>query len=232
MHAIFKKGMNRSLIILISCFLTFLSSAQIHEVGIWGGGANFIGDIGKTNYIAPNKLAIGLIYKFNKSKRLTYRFSYIHGKLAGFDIDSEVPARADRNYSFQNKVNELNAGLEFNFFEFDLHLLKRQTTPYVSTGISAFNYNESSFINGSQSNGGSKMGFGIPMIVGVKTSINEQFVLGFEVGARYTYTDNLDGSNPENETLSFGNINSNDWYVFTGFTLTFTFGENPCYCPY
>lgn len=224
--------MNRIFIIVLSCFLTFFSSAQIHEIGIWGGGANFIGDVGKTNYIAPNKVALGLIYKFNKSKRLTYRASFIHGKIAAFDVDSEVPSRAERDYSIKNKVNELNVGLEFNFFEFDLHLLKRQTTPYISSGIAAFNYDYISFVNGTQQNDGSKFGFGIPMIVGVKSSINKQLVLGFEVGARYTYTDNLDGSQPKNENLSFGNINSNDWYVFTGFTLTYTFGENPCYCPY
>jgi hypothetical protein len=56
-----------------------------------------------------------------------------------------------------------------------------------------------------------------------------------EIGARYTFTDNLDGSNPDtglanNESLKFGNINSDDWYVFTGMTLTFTFGRQPCYC--
>jgi hypothetical protein len=28
----------------------------------------------------------------------------------------------------------------------------------------------------------------------------------------------------------FGNINNNDWYVFTGLTISFTFGDLPCYC--
>ena len=28
----------------------------------------------------------------------------------------------------------------------------------------------------------------------------------------------------------FGNTNNKDWYVFTGFTLTYTFGNKPCYC--
>jgi hypothetical protein len=46
-------------------------------------------------------------------------------------------------------------------------------------------------------------------------------------------TDNLDGSNPKNKILSplkFGDLNSNDWYVFSGITLTYTFGNEPCYC--
>lgn len=226
--------MNKSLLIVLSCFLTFLSSAQIHEVGIWGGGANYIGDIGKTTYIAPNKLALGIIYKFNKSKRLAYRFSYIQGKIAGDDNASDVSSRKERDYRFKNKTNELNAGLEFNFFDFDLHLLKKQLTPYISSGIAAFRYDELYFENTVQRIDEGKWGFGIPMIVGIKSNIARQLVLGFEIGARYTFTDNLDGSQPNNEQyaeLSFGNINSNDWYVFTGFTLTYTFGKNPCYCP-
>jgi hypothetical protein len=71
------------------------------------------------------------------------------------------------------------------------------------------------------------------MTIGIKSNILNHLVLGVEVGARYTMTDNLDGSNPKKENLAplkFGNINSNDWYVFSGFTLTYTFGNKPCYC--
>ena len=60
-------------------------------------------------------------------------------------------------------------------------------------------------------------------------------ILGIEVGVRYTFSDELDGSVPDaeyREPFSFGNINSNDWYVFSGFTITYTFGEKPCYCSY
>ena len=61
----------------------------------------------------------------------------------------------------------------------------------------------------------------------------DSITLAVEAGARYTFADDIDGSNPTNENLQqqqFGNINSNDWYVFTGLTLTYTFGEKPCYC--
>ncbi len=74
------------------------------------------------------------------------------------------------------------------------------------------------------------------MVVGYKATVGTKFIVAFEIGARYTFTDNLDGSNPniggvENqESLKFGNINSDDWYVFTGITLTYTFGRKPCYC--
>ena len=40
------------------------------------GGSNYIGDVGKTNYINPNEMAFGILYKWNKSPRHSYRFSY------------------------------------------------------------------------------------------------------------------------------------------------------------
>ena len=56
--------------------------------------------------------------------------------------------------------------------------------------------------------------------------------LSFEIGARYTFSDKIDGSLPYNENFNytFGNENNNDWYMFSGFNLTYTFGRQPCYC--
>ena len=55
-----------------------------------------------------------------------------------------------------------------------------------------------------------------------------------DVGAKVFLVDSIGYNNIENskelEQFSFGNTNSNDWYVFTGFTLTYTFGQRPCYC--
>jgi hypothetical protein len=75
--------------------------------------------------------------------------------------------------------------------------------------------------------------YGIPMVLGFKTTVSDSFILGIEVGGRYTFSDELDGSVPDaayRQQFSFGNTNSNDWYVFTGFTITYTFGVKPCYC--
>ena len=174
------------------------------------------------------------MYKWNRSTRHTYRFSYTYGQLSSNDADSDVPDRNLRGLSFENKVNEFSAGLEFNFFDFDLHKLSSQFTPYVYTGISYFSYKELFYINNEVKEDYTEGALAIPIVLGVKAKLNRRFIIGLEAGARYTFTDNLDGSNPKNEnlnTLKFGNINSNDWYVFTGFTLTYTFGENPCFCP-
>jgi hypothetical protein len=226
--------MNRLVFLLFFMVSSTVLKAQINEIGVFLGGSNYIGDVGPTNYIAPNDMAIGFVYKWNRSTRHTYRFSYTYCQVSSNDADSDVPDRNLRGLSFENKVNEFSAGLEFNFFDFDLHKLSSEFTPYVYTGISYFSYKELFYFNNEVKEDYSEGALAIPIVLGVKAKLNRRFIIGLEAGARYTFTDNLDGSNPKNEnlnTLKFGNINSNDWYVFTGFTLTYTFGENPCFCP-
>jgi hypothetical protein len=208
-------------------------NAQIHEVGVFVGVSNFVGDVGRTDYIYPNKPAIGIIYKWNKSPRHSYRFSYTQTNLRGNDVVSKEASRYLRGYSFDNSVKEVSLGLEFNFFDFDLHKSVTKITPYLFSGISYFKYDELYVFNGETIKEKNENSFAIPVNLGIKSNISRYFVLGLEVGARFTFTDNVDGSNPKNEnykTLRFGNINNNDVYLFSGVTLTYTFGEKPCYC--
>lgn len=225
----------RHLTILILSILSIqLGSAQINEIGVFLGGSNFIGDVGATNYIAPDQLAIGGIYKWNRSKRHSYRASLIFSELEGIDSNSDDPRRIERNYEFSTQITELSLGMEFTFLDFNLHSGKKLGTPYLYTGISVAYHDNHYFANNVQtSENNSSWAYGIPMALGYKTNFLETFILGIEVGARYTFSDELDGSKPDTENLQqfkFGNINNNDWYVFTGITLTYTFGENPCYC--
>lgn len=208
-------------------------NAQIHEFGVFLGGSNFVGDVGKTDYISPDKVAFGILYKWNKSPRHAYRFSYMQSQISGYDSQSRDKARILRGYKFQNDIKELSAGLEFNFFDFNLHEFGQKVTPYVYTGLTYFIFDQLYRLPGETKKDYTDGALAIPMTVGIKTNIARHFVLGAEIGARYTFTDNIDGSNPANEnltTLKFGNINNKDWYVFSGITLTYTFGEKPCYC--
>lgn len=209
------------------------TNAQIHEMGVYLGGSNYIGDVGPTTYIAPKDISFGLLYKWNRSIRHAYRFSYTQGKLSSNDLDSDSPARKIRGYRFENEIKELSMGLEFNFFDFNLHESGFLLTPYIYSGFSVFRYDELYVLNGQTKIDESNYSLAIPMTLGIKTRIANSLILGLESSIKYSFTDNLDGSNPkktELTSLQFGNLNSNDWYVFTGVTLTYTFGQNPCYC--
>lgn len=222
-------------IVTIWCFFSVITThAQIHEVGVFAGGSNFIGDVGATNYIKPNEFAWGLLYKWNKSTRHAWRASFTSAKITGSDDKSGMSSREQRNYDFENTIKEASLGLEFNFFDFDLHDLDRQFTPYVFLGLSYFRYESQYVLNRTTYVDEKNSSLAIPMALGLKTSLTPKLVLGLEVGVRYTFADDLDGSFPKNNDfkhLRFGNINSNDWYTFSGLTLTYTFGENPCFCP-
>jgi hypothetical protein len=225
----------RYLILLtLSLLSTQINYAQINEIGVYAGGSNLIGDVGATKFIAPNAPSLGLLYKWNRSRRHSYRISVIYSDLIVDDSKSNDPRRIQRDYSLNSNLLEISAGMEFTFIDFNLHSGETIGTPYLFTGIAATQYSLYHFENGSTvRDNGKDWTMGIPMAIGYKTNILGNFILGFEVGARYTFSDNIDGSSPEdssNQQYQFGNINNYDWYTFTGITLTYTFGIKPCYC--
>ena len=207
------------------------AKAQTYEISLFAGGTNMIGDVGRTNYILPSGPAIGGIFKWNKSKRYAWRASAIYGNFTADDTKSSKASRVQRGYSMDNSILEVSLGLEFNFVEYNLHKLGPAFTPYLYTGVTYFRYNFNYFDALEVQDINQKEGsFAIPMTVGAKYRLNQFLILGAEIGARYTFTDNLDASNPEGsnfEQFRFGNIFSDDWYVFSGFTLTYTFGRKP-----
>ncbi|PZW41669.1 hypothetical protein LX95_01351 [Mesonia algae] len=212
--------------------------SQTYEIGPYIGGANYIGDVGSTSYIAPKSLLAGGIFKWNRSKRHSFRLSILHTSLEADDKNSDENRRQQRGYSFKNEITEASLGIEYTFWEWNLHNLKPQLTPYLYTGLTGV-FTDNQYVDRTNRivPGDNKITAAIPMVIGVKGTLNTNWVLGIEAGARYTFTDNLDGSNPEEfdggEVYpSFGNPNTNDWYMFVGVTLTYTFGRKPCYCAF
>jgi len=217
-------------------FSIYSGKSQTYELGGIIGGSNYTGDVGSSNYIAPTDLAVGAIFRWNRSPRHSFRLGAMLAGIRGDDTNSNERRRQERGYSFTNIVRELSLGMEYTFWEFDLHSGKDQSTPYLYTGLVFFGYNALALDNNQNlSEYGNASNFAIPMAVGYKMNISTKMIIGLELGARYTFTDNLDGSNPtgnlEGDTsLKFGHLNNNDWYFYSGITLTFAFGREPCYC--
>lgn len=236
----------RSLFLMLFLIVSLIGKAQTYEAGLVLGGTNFVGDVGSSSFVKPSdylkkdKISFGAIFKWNRSPRHAFRFSIIQHRTFGYDKLSKEPARKKRAYSFENSLTEFALGLEFNFWEWNLHDSKRpQIVPYISTGLNFFiadhlgtNEPEKELVKIDEN-----YNFAIPLVFGVKGTLSERLILAVEFGARYAFTDNLDGSNPEEAVdmdgiVSFGNQNMNDWYIFSGVTLTYTFGRKPCYCKF
>ena len=151
----------------------------------------------------------------------------------GEDVESSESRRQLRGLSFENNLSEFSLGLEYTFWDFDMFKERRPSTPYLYTGITTFNQSDLRPDGDRIVSSGGIWNFAIPMVVGYKIVIGENLIFALEVGARYTLSDNLDCSNPQtNGNLAFGNINNDDWYMFTGVTLTYSFGRKPCFCAF
>ena len=195
--------------------------------------SNFIGDVGNTNFIDPEDDTFGAIIKWNRSPRHSYRITYFRSSLSANDLESKDPRRIERGYNFESPINELSLGMEFNFLDFDLHDFDILFSPYIFSGISYLTFEEQLLLNGALTNTGKHQStFAIPMVVGLKHRFYDNLILSMEIGARYTFSDKIDGNIMISDDLNynFGNINIKDWYMFSNFSLTYTFGRNPCYC--
>ena len=223
-------------IILFIAFIciTTSSKAQLYEIGVFAGGSNYIGDIGPEAYINPNKFMGGIIYKWNLNPRIAVRGTFTYAQIGSDDLDSSNNARYSRGIGFTNTIKELAVGIEYNYFDYNIDNFRQTQTPYLLFEVAAFNYKTITKETGSQQyEYKSKTSFAIPFGIGYKTKLFQDFAIAFEVRARYTFVDNIDYNNSKIDSLTFGNPNSNDWYMLSGITLSYTFGRPPCYAaPY
>lgn len=211
-----------------------LCHAQYREAGLFIGGTNYIGEIGKTDFIRPSfkTPSATLLYKSNFSPRLALRFELGLSVIKGTDSLSAEPLRKERAYNFTNSITHTSAILEVNYFKMDLSDFQTSWSPYMFAGLSYLKFRDLYYATNEQtaSYQANDFSLAIPMGVGIKTRLGMSFVLGFEIKALYTFSDNLDGSFPTfvdeiDQQPAFASNVSSDWVVFTGFSLTYSFGR-------
>ena len=226
--------MKRLILFFTFICVTTTSTAQINEIGFFVGGSNYIGDIGPETYINPNNFMGGLIYKWNMNPRISFRGTFTYAEISSDDNNATNRARYIRGIGFNNSIKELAIGMEFNYFEYNLDSYRNTYTPYLLFEVAVFNYNiVESEPNPQQYNYKSKTSFAIPFGIGYKTKLSGDFAIAIELRARYTFEDDIDYNNSEINSLTFGNPNSNDWYILSGISLVYTFGRPACYAnPY
>jgi hypothetical protein len=236
--------MKRKKINVIILFISMTVFSQNNEIGVFSGGSNYIGDIGPTTYIHPfsynisTNIVAGVIFRKNLNERIALRAKLNYAKIGSSDNwPNTVEYREERGRYFKNTLIELGLAIDFNFLDFDIHSSSLQMTPYISSGINFFNYNalryEIGELEANQYGKGSNIS--VPITIGYKIKPLKNFIFGFEITANQSFSDNLDGSYPvekyKDSSENFGSTLSKDWYVFSGITLTYLFGNKKCYCP-
>lgn len=251
------------LFIFVFCF-TQQIFAQRHEIGIFAGGANVIGDVGKGNYINPfptkvskdgkvfTPISIGGIYRFNFNPHMGFRLNLNFSRVGAGDYKSGEQYKIDRNANFSNSILEGVVLFEYNFTDIN-EAQKLAKSPYIFFGAGVFGAKKMVYDYDEENNQivdskKTKSNFVLPFGVGYKVRFNYNWILSLETGFRYTNQDFIDhnvsefteklidagNANPiiaeQIHSKTYGNLSSKDWYVHTGFTLTYSFGRPACYC--
>jgi len=187
------------------------SIVQEGEFGFGLGAAHYFGDLNTRAKLNRPKLAAGIFFRKNFGNYIAMRITGNFAQLGYSDVyNTHNEYMHRRNLSFNTKVWELGLQGDFNFYRFLPGDPDFRFTPYITVGVSAFNYDPYAYLNGqkyflrplgTEGQGSaanpdrkqySSMAFAIPFGVGFKYSINERTNIGFEVVHRFTTTDYLD----------------------------------------
>lgn len=221
--------MKNSFLFIVFVSFSSVLMGQLYEIGVTVGGSNFIGDVGRTNYVYPNQVAGNVFFKYNYNPRIALKATYSHLPIKGDDSEADTDFKQNRNFNFTNVINELAVGFEFNFYEYDVYSEDKSWTPYISIEFAAFNYQTvQSEVQPGEFIYTDNTSFTAPIGVGFKSRLFGKFAFSVETKFRYTFEDDLDYSTDRIASLNFEGT-GNDWYVFTGFSLIYTFGRQPCY---
>ena len=196
--------MNRAIVTFVVGFL-FLSQQEVKaqgwELGVFGGGIGYIGDLNPKNLFQLSNPAYGILVKRTIDPYWSIKLSVLHGKIAAADSTSNNSAQRLRNLSFFSPLTEISMQGEFNFFNYIPGLSRKKYSPYIFAGGSLALFNpktryqgEIVELNGLKTEGTfyRKYTIAVPYGVGMKYNIAGNWTVGAELGYRTTFTDHLD----------------------------------------
>jgi len=190
----------------IAIFLIFLSfnlQAQTWEIGGFGGGVGYMGDLNIDNPVKISGIAAGGFVKRNFNGYLSAKINYTFGAISGADSTSANPQFRDRNLSFFTKLNELSLIGEFNFMHYIPEAGQNKYTPFIYLGVGAVGYKPQASYKGqtydlgpllteAESKPYSKYSLAIPYGGGIKYNFAGKWNLIADIGYRMARTDYLD----------------------------------------
>jgi hypothetical protein len=213
------------------------------ELGVGVGATNYKGEVSPQFQWQNSRPAITVFYRRDVSVPVTLRASLTTGFLRATDANVEgvgggiPPLQNYRQLSLSGGLVEAAGVVEYNFLDYHDRKDKQRMhlSPYlfaglgiyyVSTTVSSANMALQADFNRK----GAKVGVSIPAGAGIKLALNEHFNLGLEMGVRKTFTDQLDHTGDQTPLLV--NSHDQDWYYYSGISLSYTFYKILCPTPY
>lgn len=206
--------MRRSKIFVFICTALFSITlkAQIVEIGVLGGGSNYIGDLSDESMVMSSfRPAAGVFGRYNINNRWALKGFGGYGTITGDDKKSSKPVSKLRNLSFYSDVYEFSLQFELNLLKNDItNITSRPFIPYLFGGVGVFHFNPKADLNGvsyelqpfgTEGQGSTVYNdlkkynlteICIPIGLGFRQRVGENFYFGLEAGYRYTTTNYLD----------------------------------------
>jgi hypothetical protein len=196
-------GMRYFFIGLCFLVLSLPAGAQIMEVGVFGGGSYYLGDVNPSGHFKGTKLAYGILARYNFDTRWAIKLSGYRGTLKGEASQSWF--LPNRGLSFETPITDISAVAEFNFLPYFTGSKRNWITPYIYAGIGMFFFSPTSGGVNLQPLGtegqqvgyqGRKpyalVGFDVPFGLGAKISLGQRFGLTVFWEMHKAFSDYLD----------------------------------------
>ncbi|MCU0423046.1 MAG: DUF6089 family protein [Bacteroidia bacterium] len=188
------------------------SDAQNIEFGVFAGASNYMGDVGGQKlHFDQTHFSAAFIGRYNISSKVAVKGFIGYGRVSGADSLSNDPKVKIRNMNFFSDIYEFSAHLEYNLVRYNVRGRSgNPLVPYLFGGIGIFHYNpKTNFLGdvyelqplGTEGQGTTQYNelkkydlttVCIPMGIGFKKKVSPSFVVGLELGMRFTFTNYLD----------------------------------------
>lgn len=200
----------------------------------FGGGIasfNYTGDLIRTYSVQNQSIGVNLFYARNFQEGWAGKLNFVAGRIKGSETPID-PQAAVRNASFRDFITEISGQATYEFLDFRNNRALVKFTPYITAGAGFF------LINRVEKNADySDIQLMLPFGGGLKYSLGPLWTLNFEFSARklfYDYLDNIsvqEITDKRNSDFQFGDWNDNDWYYYTGLSISYTFWAVDCPVP-
>lgn len=225
------------IVVFISVFYTVNvfggSNVKNLEFFITAGGSYYTGELNYEGHFKNFNPAAGIGLRQNIDTRWSFRYNLLYLKATGSDPDGRYGFLINKGQSFTSNLYELSAVAEFNFFPFSTAEAKSYpATPFLFLGIGGFYHSPSGSTVGLDATNFSNMVMNLPFGFGFKFKASQRIIFTLEYGMRKTYTDHIDAASTiyPSSQLQFGYELTNDWYTYTGLSLSIRLGRqfNDC----
>ncbi|AWM34544.1 DUF6089 family protein [Hymenobacter nivis] len=225
-----------------NAFFCASAQAQIEtqstsELGLGLGVTNYRGEISPQYQFGNNRPAITAFYRRDVSAPITLRGSFLAGLLRADDANvtgeggGVPPLQSYRGSNMKGSVLEAAVAMEYNFMDYHARKQKVHFTPYLFIGVGGYYANTrtqtaNQGLGPDYNRSGGHFGIAIPAGAGVKYALSQHINLGLEVGVRKTFSDKLDNLGDQDPLLV--NPHDNDWYYYSGLSVSYTFYKVHC----